>query len=954
MLMELSESRASAARQKADRVALAAAAKIADLDQEETPESIMLSSMTEEVAKDRTDREVVVPWLKFLWETYRAILELLHKNAKLEKVYHKTCEKAFKFCLDYQRNLEFRRLCDMLRQQLAALQRMATTPARTNRIAWEWTPEAVEMHLHTRFVQLEVATSLELWNEGFQTVEDIYEIMVIGRKAPKPKLMATYYEKLTRIFWVAENQLFHAYAWFKYYCLSLDSRKDVKGEERSFMASAVLLSALSIPSTRDTTDPSALHEEDEIASEKNRQMAKLLDFQANPTRKALLEDIIARGVLDEALPEVTALYYALETKFNPLGLVKALTPFLTSIKSHANLVGYAVPLQRVAIVRIVQQLSRVYSVVKMDFLQRLLAGLEDISFHAVEKIMIDGIARKQLQLRIDHRTGVVRFGASTASAAGTIENQVAQLGATLNKVAHDLSVTLGAAALAESSAASRKEFFARVLDATEEQHLTTLDRKSLIERRKEELEKVQLEKQKEAERIQQIEEERRKKRDEERVLAEQRQREDEKKRKLMETQELVKLQKELEKYSVSLTMDELQEKDSDSRRALLETAKSEAQKAKEDEGRRVTDQAKRLDHITRALRIEAAEIISKKYQEQVEEDRKVYEQKVVELQEESRKQHDIDLIEKARLARMQPLRAAFDEALLAGQRAVYQKKVNLLREKALKEFRERKVATARRLFREEMERLEYEGELERERISKEERDALEREHDEVLRRKRQEEEEAERAKEAEQERLRKEREAAREVAREAAAQQAASVAAAAPAPSEEEPAEDRGGEEGWQRTGPFGRAEKDRDTRGGGGGGDRFERGDARGGDRDARGPRFTGAAGGSGGGREEGGWGRGPKSQADEGAGGWGRGPRQGDRPERQGDRPERQERPERSTADEGGSWGRRSAPAPPAGGDRDRDREREPAAWRGSSGGGGFGKSDAPAPTRNLDDWG
>lgn len=88
----------------------------------------MLSSMTEEGSKDRTDREVVVPWLKFVWETYRAVLELLSKNAKLDKVYHRTCEKAFKFCQENKRTLEFKRLCDMLRIHLSSLQKLAQSP----------------------------------------------------------------------------------------------------------------------------------------------------------------------------------------------------------------------------------------------------------------------------------------------------------------------------------------------------------------------------------------------------------------------------------------------------------------------------------------------------------------------------------------------------------------------------------------------------------------------------------------------------------------------------------------------------------------------------------------------------------------------------------------------------------------------------------------------------------
>jgi hypothetical protein len=50
------------------------------------PESIMLSTMTQDSDEQRTEREVLVPWLKFLWETYRNVLELLKSSSDLEKV----------------------------------------------------------------------------------------------------------------------------------------------------------------------------------------------------------------------------------------------------------------------------------------------------------------------------------------------------------------------------------------------------------------------------------------------------------------------------------------------------------------------------------------------------------------------------------------------------------------------------------------------------------------------------------------------------------------------------------------------------------------------------------------------------------------------------------------------------------------------------------------------------
>jgi translation initiation factor 3 subunit A len=195
--------------------AVVEAERVADLDEGGSPESIMMSTMTEEGERQRNERKLLVPWLIFVWETYRSVLDILKSNSKLELVYHRTAERAFTFCSQYKRKVEFRRLCEMLRTHLTNLLKanvpFGTAPVNDKRLrGWDgWREESVELHLNTRFKQLEVTTQLELWTEGFKTVEDIHTIMHIQKKAPKSKVMATYYEKLIKIFWVSENYLFH-------------------------------------------------------------------------------------------------------------------------------------------------------------------------------------------------------------------------------------------------------------------------------------------------------------------------------------------------------------------------------------------------------------------------------------------------------------------------------------------------------------------------------------------------------------------------------------------------------------------------------------------------------------------------------------------------------------------------------------------------------------------------
>jgi hypothetical protein len=100
-------------------------AELEDLDQERSPEDLMLSYVSDKSSKDRTDRELVAPWFKFLWETYRNILDILRNNVKFTVMYGMVTKQAFQFCLQYKRNTEFRRLCEILRNQLLTLTKCA-------------------------------------------------------------------------------------------------------------------------------------------------------------------------------------------------------------------------------------------------------------------------------------------------------------------------------------------------------------------------------------------------------------------------------------------------------------------------------------------------------------------------------------------------------------------------------------------------------------------------------------------------------------------------------------------------------------------------------------------------------------------------------------------------------------------------------------------------------------
>ena len=144
----------------------------------------------------------------------------------------------------------------------------------------------LQHHLDTRFAQLNASAELELWQEAFRSVEDIHNLLTMAKKAPRPAMMANYYEKLTRIFLTSGNALFHAASWARYYSVLrvLGGNSD---EELSRLAGQVLVGALAVPVSQESTD-------EEVGRGRLTRLMVLLGLTKMPTRTGLLKEAVSR------------------------------------------------------------------------------------------------------------------------------------------------------------------------------------------------------------------------------------------------------------------------------------------------------------------------------------------------------------------------------------------------------------------------------------------------------------------------------------------------------------------------------------------------------------------------------------------------------------------------------------------------------------------------------------
>ncbi|KAG7395311.1 eukaryotic translation initiation factor 3 subunit A [Phytophthora boehmeriae] len=804
--VDQAERKLAAAKKESNELNLLAAAKV-DLDAAQTPEDVMLSTTTFEGSSDRTDREVVVPWLRFMWETYRTVLDILKSNSKLEPLYKTTAMQAFDFCVEYQRKIEFRRVCEIMRNHLSALQKHAAAPTSqsTRQMrSWEgFTLESVERLLEMRYRQLQVATELELFSEAFRTIDDINNIMNLVEQTPRVDLLVTYYEKLAQIFQVSKNHLFHAYALYKWYSLRVAGLQGLAGaqalqelpvlvseEEQKEMATRVVLAALSIP-LLDFEASSSVLAGDEASSatqvaenslssaarDKNSRMAALLGFATTPTRANLLEDIEAAGLLPKASPPASEIFQRVEQQeVDPLQIVKQLQPFLTTLRSEPLAKTYVGGVERLVVRRVLFQLTRVYASVTIAHLRSIFEGL-DVTYEEIETL----IARSRSLSTVSHasapslssmyRRNVTAHGSNNAETSSADAVSSAQMrtkiridhveqcirftdavdleanAAQLTLLGERLSRVMSKVpATAAASAAARTEQ-KKKLFATTRSRLDEQRAAMLARREVIERKKEELEKLQQ-EKLQSLEK-KRQEFEKRRAQIEQERLNQEARRR--EAEKKQKIQDEIKLKETRQMLDKLGHTDiSDvdlatiDKEKVLNEAKEKARKAKEAAQQKLRENARRLDYIVRATREEEQPILQRQVAEAKAEALKRYEEESAAKLQRAKDEHAHGLKEKARLAPALQVNVDFVAAHKARRMEQYKKASEEQKKKAMLERLSARVAHAKDRYEEEQRALREEEE-EKERIHREEEAERERQRQREVEEelRRQEEEEAE-------------------------------------------------------------------------------------------------------------------------------------------------------------------------------------------------------------------
>lgn len=541
-----------------------------------------------ESKEEKVDTEVT-PWLRFYWEVLRMILEISRNNSRLELIYHDAALESFKFCRQFSRKNEFRRLSEMIRYHLAL---SVKYPGQLNAVPLATSTGSHQLALELRFNQLTLACDMELWQEAFKTVEDIYGLQLLARKSVRQLTAPEYFDKLARIFAKSDNFLFLA--------ATLLRQSKLEGEQ----IKVLLMATLAVPVVSESSSV-------KDGSQASERLAQIIGLSSVPSRAALLKVIEQRGLLQNIPSEFVDLFESMKSvelnvskgvaALQKCCQISALKPFIRGC--YENLLTLQVG--QILKTRDSISLKELKEISCFDSVRLTLIPKFNLEMFLLSRANFKGI-------KINHMSGEILIDRSMLLA-----NPEAFTGIDKSMTWCHLQSEMRKLTNFNEQVVPFKGSLKALL---EKEHESNLERRNLIEKRKEQLESAAADKERQEAR--------------ERALKQQQEAEIERFR---QAEEIARRDKErLEKDRAEI------------RKLEAEKRLAEQEKMKEAAGARLNREkiaaaATRLDYLERALRAEEIPLLENDYVKQKDCDRSAYDSRCKMILEVAGAKHARDL-----------------------------------------------------------------------------------------------------------------------------------------------------------------------------------------------------------------------------------------------------------------------------------------------------------------------
>ncbi len=167
---------------------------------------------------------------------------------------------------------------------------------------------------------------------------------------------------------------------------------------------------------------------DEEKSKINR-LTALLNENSVPKREKLLKKALGKNILSLVSPQVKELYELLEVQFHPLSICQKVAPIIKSFSDHEQLQRYVKPLHQVILTRLLQQLSQVYTSIKIEGVMKLAAfpAPYDYDAKAIENFVVNGCKTGEFSIRINHKSQSLMFEPNIFNRSGESYQSYARL-----------------------------------------------------------------------------------------------------------------------------------------------------------------------------------------------------------------------------------------------------------------------------------------------------------------------------------------------------------------------------------------------------------------------------------------------------------------------------------------------------------------------------------------------